>query len=145
MVDKSVKSYGVCEFEITESNNRKLMALIVYAQMLDRIVSINSEEGTERLNIDGIINELLDDALERRIKTLKARHGFESESEFVELMVACNGTNPIVVGAQALDVVRNSERLLYKKMHRKILEQIPVEDRQMSFEFVDDKKTGGRK
>ena len=128
-MEKSIKSSGLCEFEITETNDRKLKALAVYAQMLDKIVSEDPDAGGERLNIDGIINSLLDEVTDRRIKALKSRHGFESESEFVELMLECRD------GEQALMIVQNAERTFYKKMHTDILSQIPVEDRQNVLPF----------
>lgn len=131
----SVKSDGICSFEITESNNRKLKALIRYAQMLDDVVTTYAAESMDappdRLNSDGLINSLLDDVTDRQIKALVKRHGFESENEFIELIGACND------GTEVLVLVKNAERKYYKQSHLRILSQIPVDDGQKVIPFGD--------
>lgn len=51
-MDKSIKSDGVCSFEITESNNQKIHALLLYAQMLDLVVTGDPGNDMEHINED---------------------------------------------------------------------------------------------
>lgn len=128
----SVKSDGICSFEITETNNRKLKALINYAMMLDCVV-----DNEEYLNADGLINALVDKITDSEIKALVKRHGFESENEFVETVGACAD------GMEVLELVHNAEKKYYKQYHLRILSQIPIDDgqKELPFSVVD----GGKK
>lgn len=132
----SVKSDGICIFEITETNNKKLKALINYSMMLDSVVS-QYDDTSECLNADGLINTLIDDITDREIKALVKRHGFESENEFIEVVGACSD------GEEVMELVRNAEKKYYKQYHLRILSQIPVDDgqKELPFSVVD----GGKK
>lgn len=123
-MDKSIKSDGVCIFEITESNNKKIHALLLYAQMLDLVVTGDPCNDMDHINADGVINELIDDITDRRIKELCKRHGFTGVDEFVDLVGACEN------GSDVLAVIQNAEKFYYKNAHRQVLSQIPVEDKQ---------------
>jgi len=125
---KTVKSDGVMSFEVTDSNNMKLRALIVYAQVLDYVVS-QTEKNAETLNADAVINSLLDDITDKRIKELVKRHGFESDNEFIEVVGACRNAE------EALSVIKEAEISYYKASHEHILSQVPFDDKQLKLSF----------
>ena len=123
-MDKSIKSDGVFSFEITESNNQKIHALILYAQMLDLVVTGDPGNDMEHINADGVINELVNDITDRRIKELCKRHGFTGIEEFVDAIGSCEKASDV------LAVIQNAEKFYYKRAHEQVLSQIPVEDKQ---------------
>lgn len=119
MIEKSTKSKGDITFEVTESNEKKLKALSMYSRVLDLIVG-----GEESLSFDGLLNSLIDEVTDKRIKALKSKHGFDDENDFVEIM--CESADP----EAALSSIRMAEKLSYRKMKDLILSQMPVLDGQ---------------
>lgn len=119
MIEKSTKSKGDITFEVTESNERKIKALAMYSQVLDLIVG-----GDEKLSIDGLINSLIDEITDKRIKAIKSKHGFDDENDVIEIL--CSSQD----AAAALSSIRMSEKLSYKRMKDSILAQMPVLDGQ---------------
>ena len=119
MIEKSTKSKGDITFEVTESNEKKLKALSMYSRVLDLIVG-----GEERLSFDGLLNSLIDEVTDKRIKALKSKHGFDDENDFIDIM--CESADP----AEALSSIRMAEKLSYRKMKDLILSQMPVLDGQ---------------
>lgn len=119
MIEKSTKSKGDITFEVTESNERKIKALAMYSQVLDLIVG-----GDEKLSLDGLINSLIDEITDKRIKAIKAKHGFDDENDVIEIL--CGSQD----AAAALSSIRMSEKLSYKRMKDSILAQMPVLDGQ---------------
>ena len=71
---------GECTFQITGANDIALRVMGKYMMMLDNVAS--SMGGSDLLNMDGLINFLLDDALNRNIKEIVKRHGFANSSDF---------------------------------------------------------------
>ena len=122
--ESSIKPDGVCSFEITENNNRKLKALLKYAEMLDYIAQKSAQEPIDSINADGVINELLDDITDKRVKALAKKHSFEDDQDFIDCLGMCENAE------RAFEIIQNSERAYYRKAHAKILEQIPVDDKQ---------------
>lgn len=127
MIEKSTKSKGDITFEVTESNEKKLKALAMYSQVLDLIVG-----GDEKLSFDGLINSLLDEVTDKRIKGIRAKHGFDDDADVIDIL--CASDTP----KDALASIQMAEKLSYAKMKNKILEQMPVLDGQKSL-FGDGK------
>lgn len=125
------KSDGIYSFDITDSNARKLRSLLKYAEMVDEIIEKDPADTGERLNADGVINELLDEITDKRISDLRKRHCFESADEFIDLVGACED------GEDVKTVIESAEMAYYKKYHTNILSQIPEEDRQGKLDFGD--------
>ena len=78
-MDKTTINNVVCEFVIMDQVEKKLKALVLYAEMLD-LISFNpdSETHSEHINVDGVINDLLDEITTRRIKELCKRHALNA-------------------------------------------------------------------
>lgn len=129
-MDNTTINNGVFEFVIMEQVEKKLKALLLYAQMLD-LISFNpdSETHCEHINIDGVINDLLDEITTRRIKELCKRHGFECSNDFIDVIGACSD------GAEVQHIIQNAERKYYLAYHTRILSQIPVDDGQKDLPF----------
>jgi hypothetical protein len=125
------KSDGIYSFDITESNARKLRSLLKYAEMVDEVIEKDPSDTGERLNADGVINELLDEITDKRISDLRKRHCFESSDEFIDLVGSCKD------GEDVKMVIESAEMAYYKKYHTNILSQIPAEDRQGKLDFGD--------
>lgn len=115
---------GECSFALTGANDMMLRVFMKYALSLDAAAGVNDEG--ETLTIDGVINYLLNDALTRKTKEIIKRHGFESLSDFFDLVSACKS------GADVRAVCVEMERAAALAMRDRILEQIPIEDKQMS-------------
>lgn len=120
--DTDNMAWGDYTFKITSGNMMNLSTLCKYAQMLD---FVTRAEGENQLNIDGVINEILNDALSKRVKALAKKHGFESDYDFSETLSACKD------GEEVAHVIQESEREAYVRAHDEILAHIPYEDRQM--------------
>ena len=78
---------GECTFGITGSNDMMLRALMKYTMMLDTVAIQVGDE--EQLTMDGLINFLLDDAINRNIKEIIKRHGFEDRNDFYDSIATC--------------------------------------------------------
>ena len=113
---------GECTFQITGANDIALRVMGKYMTMLDNVAA--SMGGSDLLNMDGLINFLLDDALNRNIKEIVKRHGFANSSDFFEAIADCKDGEEV----KAVCSQRENERLI--QMHEQILSQIPVEDLQ---------------
>lgn len=121
MIEKSTKSKGEIAFIVTESNEKKLKALAMYSQVLDLIVG-----GDEDLSFDGLLNSLIDEITDKRVKSLKSKHGFDDENDFIDIMASSESPG------DALASIKMAEKIAYKKMKDSILEQMPVLDGQKS-------------
>ncbi len=119
--DTGNMEWGDYTFKITVDNMMNLKTLCKYAQMLDYMIKANGEN---QLNIDGVVNEILDEALSKRVSALAKKHGFESSYEFTESLSTCQD------GEEVAKVIRDSEQSAYERAHDKILMHVPFEDRQ---------------
>lgn len=113
---------GECAFALTGANDLMLRVFMKYALSLDAAAGVFDE--TETLTIDGVINYLLDDALTRKTKEIIKRHGFENSSDFLDSVSACKD------GAEVRAVCVDKERSAALAMRDRILEQIPIDDKQ---------------
>lgn len=116
-------AWGDYTFKITAGNMLNLSTLCKYAQMLDFVTKAESEE---QLNIDGVINEVLDEALSKRVKELAKKHGFMDADDFIKDLDGCED------GEEVAAAIKRSEQAAYVRAHERILAHIPLEDRQMS-------------
>lgn len=121
-------SFGDVSFQITTANEMMLSALITYSKMLDYVTNAT---GDEQLNIDGLINSLLADGMNRRIKELVKKHSFEDAKEFMDCMAECHD------GEEAFGEIRQHEANFYQKTHDEILSHIPVDDGQLKLPLVE--------
>lgn len=108
-------------FKITVDNMLNLETLCKYAQMLDWVTHA---KGENELNIGGVVNEVLDEALSKRVKELAKKHGFADAHDFTESLDGCKD------GEEVAHVIRESEQLAYIRAHDRILMHVPMEDRQ---------------
>lgn len=116
-------AHGECCFKISIANEVLLNAIVKYAQMLDFVCN---SEADEQLNIDGVINSVLEEGLERRVKVLMARHGIKKREDFLCAMEESDD------GYSASANLKAYEMDCYHEMHDEILSHIPIEDRQTS-------------
>ena len=114
-------AWGDYTFKITVDNMLNLETLCKYAQMLDFVTRAQEEN---QLSIDGVINEVLDGALSKRVKELAGKHGFLSVSDFIEDLSKCK------TGEEVAAAIRRAEQNSYLVAHERILSHIPLEDRQ---------------
>ena len=114
-------SWGDYTFKITVDNMMNLETLCKYAQMLDFVTHAKDEN---ELNIDGVVNEVLDDALSKRVKELAKKHGFSDAHDFIDTLDGCKD------GEEVAHAIKESERLAYERAHDRILMHVPLEDRQ---------------
>ena len=112
---------GNCTFELTVDNVIGIDVLCKYAQMLD---FVTNAKGEDELNIDGVVNEILDDAITKRVKELAKKHGFIDANDLIESLDGC------MDGEEVAHAIRESERMAYERAHDRILAHIPIEDRQ---------------
>lgn len=115
-----------CSFQITTANELILNALIKYSMMLD---IVTGAQGEEQLNVDGLLNSLLNEGMNKRVKELVKRHGFEDVNDFTETLNACKD------GDEALQEIKLHEQSMFQKMHDEILSHIPLDDGQKSLKF----------
>lgn len=127
--DTANMAWGDYTFKITVDNMINLETLCKYAQMLDWVTNA---KGDDCLNIDGVVNEILDEALSKRVKELAKKHGFIDAHDFAESLGDCKD------GEEVLHAIRQSEQLAYERAHERILMHVPLEDRQKS--LFDDRK-----
>lgn len=113
---------GECAFALTGANDLMLRVFMKYALSLDSAAGVSDE--SETLTIDGVINYLLDDALTRKTKEIIKRHGFENLSDFLDSVSACKD------GAEVRAVCVDKERSAALAMRDRIIEQIPIDDKQ---------------
>lgn len=121
--DTGSMAWGDYTFKITVDNMLNLETLCKYAQMLDWVTHAKDENS---LNIDGVVNEVLDEALSKRVKELAKKHGFADAHDFTESLDGCKD------GEEVAHVIRESEQLAYERAHDRILMHVPLEDRQKS-------------
>lgn len=122
--ETDVLNVGDFTFCVTGGNDMKLRALIRYAQFLDYRAQANAEDGNE-LSVDGLVNYLLSNAMDKMIKDIIKKHSFESEDDFYDTIGECKDGEELKVAIQ------NKERLAAEKLHDEILAFVPMEDRQM--------------
>lgn len=114
---------GECAFALTGANDLMLRVFMKYALSLDSAAGV--QDDAETISIDGVINYLLDDALTRKTKEIIKRHGFENLSDFLDSISACKD------GAEVRAVCVDKERASALAMRDRILEQMPIDDKQM--------------
>ena len=119
--DTGNMAWGDYTFKITVDNMLNLETLCKYAQMLD---FVTHAKGENELNIDGVVNDILDEALSKRVKELAKKHGFADAHDFTESLDGCKD------GEEVAHVIRESEQLAYERAHNRILMHVPIEDRQ---------------
>lgn len=119
--DTGNMAWGDYTFKITVDNMLNLETLRKYALMLD---FLTHAKGENELSIDGVVNEVLDEALSKRVKELAKKHGFADAHDFIESLDGCND------GEAVAHVIRESEQLAYERAHDRILMHVPMEDRQ---------------
>lgn len=115
-----VKDNGEFVFNITSSNFAMLMVMERYTMMLDYVTQ--SDETTV-LNLDGIVNYILDNYLQKHLAGLSKKHGFQNMEEFLQSLSECRD------GEEVNAVVKQHEREKYQIDHDAILAQIPVHER----------------
>ena len=94
---------GDFTFCVTGGNDMKLRALIRYAQFLDYRAQANEENGNE-LSVDGLVNYLLSNAMDKMIKDIIKKHSFESEDDFYDTIGECkDGEELKVVGKTSFE------------------------------------------
>jgi hypothetical protein len=125
----SIKASGECTFTLTESNEKKLRALSMYMRVVEE-VSRPKQDG-EPLCIDGLMNTLIDQVTEQWIKDLVKKHGFMDSQDFVSIACACKDE------AELFDIIQKLEKCRYIVMYKKILEQIPIPDKQKDLPFEE--------
>lgn len=114
---------GECAFALTGANDLMLRVFMKSALSLDSAAGV--QDDAETISIDGVINYLLDDALTRKTKEIIKRHGFENLSDFLDSISACKD------GAEVRAVCVDKERASALAMRDQILEQMPIDDKQM--------------
>ena len=119
--DTGNMAWGDYTFKITVNNMLNVETLCKYAQMLD---FVTNAKGENELNIDGVVNDILDEALSKRVKELAKRHGFMDAHDFIESLDGCKD------GEEVAHAIKESERMAYERAHDRILMHVPIEDRQ---------------
>lgn len=114
-------AWGDYTFKITVNNMLNLETLCKYALMLDWVTKA---KGEDELSIDGVINEVLNDALLKRVKELAKKHGFADAHDFTESLDGCKD------GEEVAHVIREAEQMSYERTHDRILMHVPMDDRQ---------------
>ena len=84
--ETDLMGFGDCTFQIMPDNEAMLSSLAKFAIYLD--YKTNAGQG-ETLNIDGLINKLLCDAMDRKIKDYVKQYGFDDKDEFMDTMIHC--------------------------------------------------------
>ena len=119
--DTGNMAWGDYTFKITVDNMLNLETLCKYAQMLD---FVTHAKGENELNIDGVVNDILNEALSKRVKELAKKHGFADAHDFTETLGDCKDGEDVAI------VIRESEKLALERAHDRILMHVPMEDRQ---------------
>lgn len=114
-------AWGDYTFKITVDNMLNLETLCKYALMLDWVTH---SKGENELSIDGVINEVLAEALSKRVKALAKKHGFTDAHDFTETLGDCKD------GEEVAHVIREAEKIALERAHERILMHVPMEDRQ---------------
>lgn len=119
---------GDFTFGLTGGNDMKLRALIRYAQFLDYRVDANPNDGNE-LSIDGLVNYLLSQAMDKMIKDLVKKHSFENENDFYDTVAECKDGEELKV-----EIVKK-ERNYAEKLHDEILSYVPMDEKQLKLDI----------
>lgn len=119
--DTGNMEWGDYTFKITVDNMMNLDVLCKYAQMLD---FVTNSKGEDELNIDGVVNEVLDEALSKRVKGLAKKHGFIDAHDLIESLDGCKD------GEEVAHAIEEAERMAYARAHERILAHVLIEDRQ---------------
>jgi hypothetical protein len=109
------------QFRISPDNQRGLDILAKYAQMLDFIAKPNKED---ELSIDGVVNEILDDVIQRRLKGIVKRWGFFDVDDLLEK------ADDVKDGEEMFALCQNAQKDACLAEHTQILKHVPIEDRQ---------------
>ena len=117
--DTGSMAWGDYTFRITVDNMLNIETLFKYAQMLDFVIGSRDKF---KLNMDGVVNEVLDEAVSKRVKALAKKHGFESTGDFIESICECKD------GEEVSNAIKQAEHLAYVRAHNKILSLVPLYD-----------------
>lgn len=120
-------AWGDYTFKITASNMVNLATLCKYAQMLD---FVTNSQGEDQLSIDGVVNEILFKALDKRVKELASKHGYMYANDFIEDLSKCND------GEEVAHSLKRAENTALHVMHEKILAHVPLDEKQMKLPGV---------
>lgn len=120
-------AWGDCTFQITTPNEIMLKALTKYAMMLDYVTQAQEEE---QLSVEGVINSILYNGMNKMIRELAKKHGFEDSSDFMDCMSACED------GEEVATEIKHHERSEYQRQHDDILSHVPIPDTQAKFDFA---------
>lgn len=125
--ETDLMAFGDCTFQITAANETMLSALSKHAQFLDYQVS--KKGNCEQLNLDGLVNKILYDAMKRRINELVKEFGFDDVDDFIDVMAHCADGEEVAI---ELD---NHTFNKYQKQHDEILSHIPMDSGQKELPF----------
>lgn len=114
-------SIDTLQFKVSADNMRAIEALCKYAQMLDLVTNA---EDDEKLSVDGVVNCLLHDASEKRLREIVKKHGFVDLDDAIQTLEDCTTADDVVAA------LRNAEKAAYEREHMRILAHVPIEDRQ---------------
>jgi len=117
-------AFDSCKFNISTGNMLLFKAFQKYSMYLDDVLNVKPEEsvGTD---MSGLLNYLVETALTKELKDIQKKHGFENLDDMVDALYACNTPEEIY------SEIHQAEMTERAKLHQKILEQIPEEDRQL--------------
>lgn len=113
-------TWDTCPFKITADNMVLFETLCKYAQYIDFEVGID-----DHLTPDGVLNDVLDDVLTKRIKELVKKHGFTDSEDFISSLDGCKD------GEEVAAAIRDAEKMAQARIHERILAHVPIEDRQL--------------
>ena len=124
--ETDLMGFGDCTFQITTGNEMMLSSLAKYAQYLDFRVKAGQDE---QLNLDGLVNKILSDAMERRIKELVKQYGFDNRDDFIDVMTHCADGEEVAIE------LANHIQIALQKEHDEILAHIPMDSNQRELPF----------
>lgn len=120
-------------FCLSTANKMLLEAYQKYAQYLDLILDTKPDECVGN-DLNGILNYLLETSLNKELKDIQKKHGFDNFQEMITNLLQCTCAEEVEAE------IRTSELKAHEKTHQKILDQIPVEDRQLKLFTTDIKE-----
>lgn len=123
-----VLNVGELTIGFTGGNDMRLRALIRYAQFLDFRIGEDGESG-EGLSVDGLVNYLLSNAMDKMIKDIIKKHSFDGEDDFYDTVAGCKNGEELEVA------IREKERAAAEKLHGEILAYVPIDDGQKCLSF----------
>ena len=125
-----VIAFDSCKFNISTGNMMLFKAFQKYSMYLDAVLNVKPEESVGA-DISGLLNYLVETALTKELKDIQKKHGFEKLDDMVDAFNACNNADEIYSEIHQAEMTERS------KLHQKILEQIPEEDRKLKLFSTD--------